>query len=222
MPMPRQFTMMMAGDLMSLQQTNGQWDTYDQSGPAGFAYYNTQRLDLRGLLAGDEQGVGFSNIVLQEGGPLRFSNQNGKSNLMCVDMLTTQRPTQDFLSEVFTQADLVGSFPGFLRPDSAPVDGESSQDFTPSMVTWGLWRFFGIDGNTIIGAGLLPVKLLSSGYIGEGEVAVAPHLFWTRILVPYQDTDVVYCPSANLVLRGAALDLSVPQEITQMMRAVNR
>jgi len=222
MPKLRQFTMMMPGDVMANAITNGQWDAYPTGGAAGYGYRNTQQLDLRGLLAGDETGIGFSDIVLQEAGPIRFKSAGDKGCMMVVDMLTTQRPTDEFLFDLWTQPVLPGSFPGFLRPDNALSDAESDQDFTPSMVTWGLWRFIGIDGNNHIGGAEPPTKLISSGYIGEGEVAVAPHLFWTRVCVPLIDGDEVYAPSANLVLRGAALDLTTPQEITQMMRAVNR
>jgi len=223
MPKPRQFVQMLPGDVLGAGASAERWHTASAPNPAGFIYYITDQLDLRALLAGDESGIQLGSIILQEAGPWAAAIPGDRGYFMVIDMLTTQRPTEEFLAECWTQPALAGNMPGFLIPESAAFNAKSPgmQDFNPSQVIWGLWRLFATSGVFLLGTNLAS-EVYQSGYFGTGEPVVSPGVFWTRLLVPYQDNDALTIPSANLVSQGLALDLSTPQEISQMMRAVQR
>ena len=223
MPFPRQFTMMAPGISLSGWAVRGEWETVGSSawsGP-GAEYHYQSKLDLRGLLAGDEQGVALSTVNLQEATPWMQSAVGFKGWMFTLDILTTVKPNDSALETWFNQPDLPGSMPGFLEPIHTRTDEEDVQDFNPSQIVWGMWRFWGVDLMSPLG-NLPQLKVSQSGMIGEGETVVAPELWWTRYVVTYASEDTAIVPSANLVIRGAAVDLTVPQEITQMMRAGQR
>jgi len=223
MPKPRQFVQMIPGDTVGNGTSHGRWDLAPSAGPAGFCYYITDQLDLRGLMAGKEEGVDLTSVILQEAGPWGLIATPAEGYFMVIDMLTTQRPTERFISLVWEQPVLPGHFPGFLLPEPALISDKSpeDQDFNPSQVEWGLWRLFGCSTLYRLGT-TAPLNVNQSGYFGTGEPIVSPAVFWTRIIIPYQDADNITIPSSNLITQGLALNMSEAQEMSQMMRAVQR
>ena len=213
---------MLPGDVLGSGSVAERWQVANSAGP-GHCYYIRDQLDLRALLAGKESGVQMTSLILQEAGPYSAVISADRGYFMIIDMVTTQRPTEDFIEMIWEQPSLPGHFPGFLLPDNALASDKSpdDQDFNPSMVTWGLWRQFAVTNTFMLGSNL-GLSVNQSGYFGTGEPVVSPGMFWTRILVTYQDGDAITVPCANLVSQGVALDLSMPQEISQMMRAVQR
>jgi len=223
MPKPRQFVQMIPGDVLALGASAERWEVTATSGPSGFAYFCYDQLDLRALMAGKESGVQLTSLILQEAGPWGAAISGDRGYFMVIDMVTTQRPTETFISEIWEQPNLPGKFPGFLLPENIAFNEKTAdeQDFNPSQVTWGLWRLMAPTSLFLLGTNLA-IEVSQSGYFGTGEPIVSPGMWWTRIVVPYQDSDAICIPCANLVSQGIALDLSTPQEISQMMRAVQR
>ena len=116
-----------------------------------------------------------------------------------------------------------GAVPGFLDPGvSLPVAGESFQDLNPSQVVWGLWRQLSTNGQFRFAPTEFATQTVQSGYFGQGEVAVSPHLWWTRIVRTTSNGDTLIVPSTNLVIYADAIALTEPQELSQMMRAGQR
>ena len=223
MPHPRQFTMMSAGDIVANYQRRGEWRVIPvaEFSGAGCCYYTVNTLDLRALLAGKESGVEISAIIPQEAGPWTPVVAEFNGWFYTVDILTTVEPTEQSISNIFKQPDMSCDVPGFLSCLDTPDLPPTSQDLNPSQVVWGWWRYWATDRNATAGTNAL-AKGAQQGYFGEGETIVAPALFWTRIVVTMADTDSITIPSSNLVVRGMAVDLTMPQEITQMMRAAQR
>ena len=232
----RQLTMQNKGATLQNYNLVDQWEPISSALVASpmVAWRNTQKLDLRGLLAGDETGLGVSNAILQESGPVMMPVSVPEGAAMVIDMLTTVRPTDEVLSYCYRGVNLEATIPGFLHSNSltgitGPVDAET-QTFSPSQVIWGLWRFFVKDRNLTPVGGASPSfssRVVSSGYFGEGETMVAPHVYWTRVVFGLASTTEtnnypVLVPSANLVLLAEALDLTTPQEVTAMMRGSGR
>ncbi len=191
------------------------------------AYWNTQRLDLRGLLAGDETGIGISNVILQEAAPVKLPTSNREGACMVFDCLTTVKPTEENMARWFEGTTYVADVGGFLAPADFPEPTSSEQRFNPSQVVWGLWRWLVKDAVLSPKAGDFDSRTINSGYWGEGETIVAPNLYWTRLVFVLDNTTQgssypVVMPSANLVVLGEALDLSTAQEVTQMIRAAQR
>lgn len=224
MPKPRQFVQMMPGDVLGTGAQGERWDVAASGSPSGFIYYCRDNLDLRALLSGKEPGIQMTSFILQEAGPWAATISGDRGYFMVIDLVTTQRPTEEFLIELWEQPALPGRQAGFLIPDNALAADKSpdDQDFNPSQVEWGFWRLWGITDTNALGPSTLALSVNQSGYFGTGEVAVAPGLHWTRVIVPYQDGDIITIPSANLVSQGVAVDMTVPQEISSMMRAVQR
>lgn len=235
MPM-RQLTMQNRGATLQNYNVADQWQPLNASLVSSpmVAWRNTQKLDLRGLLAGDETGLGVSNAILQETGPVMLPVAVPEGGAMIIDMLTTVRPTDEVLSYCYRGTSLEATMPGFLHSEqltgpTGPVDADT-QSFSPSQVIWGLWRFFVKDRNLTSKGGASPSyveRVVSSGYFGEGETMVAPHVYWTRVVFGLASTTEsnnypVLVPSANLVLIAEALDLTTPQEVTAMMRGSGR
>ncbi len=174
-------------------------------------------------MAGDENGVGLSNITLQESGPWDASVGSGGDStwFMVYDILTTQRMNEEAIIALFEQPSIATTqVPSFLQGETYDPDADE-QVFNPSQVPWGMWRFWGVDRNLTLGT-TTPIKVIQSGYFGTQQTLVSPHVFWTRAVIPFQDTDAIVVPCANLISQGFALDLTTPQELTQMMRAVQR
>lgn len=220
MPHPRTFTQMVPGDVVGAGATTDRWEVVGTSGPAGFSYFLQDILDLRALTAGKESGVEVASCVLQEAGPWSAVITGDRGYFMVIDMLTTTTPTEEFISDIWDQPALPGTFPGFLIPVDTATSPED-QSFNPSQVTWGLWRLIAVSTMNQLGANLA-MDVQQSGFFGLGEPIVAPGLCWTRVVIPYQDADQITIPSANLVTQGLAVDLSTAEELTQMMRAVQR
>jgi len=217
--------MMAPGIVLQNFAVKGEWETVGSGlfGGSGAEYHTQNILDLRALLAGNESGIAMTAMNLQEGGPWSCSTENYRGWFMTVDFVTTVKPDDEFLAEMFQQPSIPGAWPGMLRGLGVAWDeeGPSKQDFNPSQVLWGLWRFWGTDTQNALGS-VPTVRVLQSGNFGEGETVVSPALWWTRLVITDAIDTAIIAPSANLVCRGAAVDLTTAQEVTQMMRAAQR
>lgn len=222
----RQFTMQNYGAMLQNYNHSGSWEPLSStlvSSPM-VGWRNTQKLDLRGLLAGKETGVGISNAILQESGFVQAPVAAREAGIFILDMLTTVVPTDEMLADCYRyNAEAV--MPGFLHPIGV-ASLSSEQSMNPSQVIWGLWRFFCKDAN-LNPKDTFQMRVINSGYIGEGEPMVAPHVYWTRLVfgldsITASTSYPCLIPSANLVVLGEALDLTVPQELTAMMRSAGR
>lgn len=208
---PRQFTLQMDcvltdADTIDTERGGSQWHYV-----AGKYLWNTQKLDLRAFQqTGDSIGMEFLNISLQES---TFVGHGATDKAMKVtDVITTVKPSKD------AKADwaLFQAPPGFMNTNRGL---SHDQRFNPSQILWGLWRGFTPDSS--LANILIPT---SSSYFGEGEIAVAPHLYWTRIVTVYSPSVGAWIsiPSANLVAHAAVVPMSLGQELAQMARAGQR
>ena len=187
-------------------------------GPGAYHYYQT-KLDLRGL---DDLGLQPMSVTLQEGGIVSLHQE--RTSAMVFDVLTTVRPTEAAMAEWWRDINTQANPPGFLegRTLSTPV----TQTFNPSQVTWGLWRLFGVATQWSITPTDFATQVVSSSYFGQGEVQVPPSAWWTRLVI-INDKDAsplpsVGIPSTNLVVYAGAQTMTEPEEMTAMMRAVQR
>lgn len=218
-------TMMLEGTQASNYVTHGNWEALPAAIYAGpnTAYYNKTKLDLRGLLASKERGLEVSNVILQDAGEIRMvPSVSGEGHVFCVDLLTTVEPTEENMADWWRGISVPGSMPGFTIPTNALNDPPSEQSFNPSQILWGLWRLIAVDRNFVLGGTDLAMRTVNSGYFGEGETLVAPALWWTRLCVTNTTLNQIIVPSSNCIIRAQAIDLSMPQEITAMIRAAQR
>ena len=221
---PRQFTLMCSGT----QMANGAFSAFHSSGwqatgiAAGFGYYFQSKVDLRGLLVdGKNRGLNPLSVILQEAAPVEFATED--TYCMVYDILSTVQLDEQLIERIYETYSTPGDVPGFLDPRVAtPTGTESFQDLNPSQVMWGLWRQFGGNGMFRFQPTEFATQVINSGYFGQGEVAVAPEIWWTRLVRTFADGDTVIMPSANLVLHADAIAMTEAQELTQMMRAVQR
>lgn len=221
--------MQSAGCTMQNYDADGKWEPINSTlvtAPT-VAYHSTERLDLRGLLAGKEEGIGISNIILQEAAPIRLPTSNREGSCMVFDCLTTVPLTDENMAQWFEATTYQTNVAGFLKNADSPGVAASAQELNPSQVVWGLWRWVVKDAVMSSKPGEFEVRTINSGYWGEGETIVAPALFWTRLVFVTDNTlqassYPVVMPSANLVVLGEALNLSTAQEVTQMIRAAQR
>jgi len=225
----RQFCPQMPGAVLANYQPPGTWDVVAAGdyGGLGCCFFQTQQLDLRGLMAGNEQGLFFDSISLQENRLWSSPVQQLETGWFIVyDMLTTVEPTEHTIAETFVRPDTGTSVgPGFLFGADV-LSNEwppSEQTLNPSQVIWGIWRAYvqAMDYKAPEAFGI-PYNILQSGYFGQGDYAVSPALWWTRIVLTCADEAVVVCPSANLLTNARAEKITVPQELSQMMRAAQR
>jgi len=207
---------------------NGAFTAFHSSGwdvtgiGAGFAYYFQAKVDLRGLLVdGKNRGLNPLSVVLQEAGPIEFATED--TYCMVYDIISTVKLTEQLIEGIYDSYSTPGDVPGFLDPRVAlPVDKESFQDLNPSQVMWGLWRQLSTNSLFRFQPTEMATQTVQSGYFGQGEVAVSPSIWWTRVVRTFSTGDTVIMPSANLVLHAEAENLTEAQELTQMMRAVQR
>ena len=172
----------------------------------GIYFYQT-KLDLRALLQGGDSGRGldFVNVSLQEGYPWIQDVWLDKGALS-IDVVTTVKPSEETIFNAATGENPFGFLPA----------QDTTQILNPSQILWGLWRKLqpskdAVDALTVV----------SSSNFGEGEIAVSPHLWYTRIFV-IDSLATLFVPPANLVCNARMVSLTDPQEMGQMMRAAQR
>jgi hypothetical protein len=132
--------------------------------------------------------------------------------------------TEESMAEWWVSINVQGDPPGFLSGSQTatfPTD-QDTQTFNPSQITWGLWRLFGINSSFRLSVTDWPTQTISSGYFGQGEVQVPPSVWWTRLVVCDDDGTSIGIPSSNLVVYAAAQAMTEPEEMTAMMRSVQR
>ena len=195
------------------------WNSFSAVSGTGDYYYYQSKLDLRGL---DDLGLQPLSITLQEGGIV--SLHTAETSAIVIDVLSSVRPTEESMAEWWVSINVQGNPPGFM-PGAQTATFPTTQDtqsFNPSQVTWGLWRLFGINGTFRLSATDFPTQTISSGYFGQGEVQVPPSVWWTRLVVTDDDGTSIGIPSSNLVVYAAAHTMTEPEEMTAMMRSVQR
>lgn len=218
----RQFAQMIPGASLGNGVDKDGWEVVDPFDGTGHCYFYQTKLDLRGLLAGNEEGLVLDAISLQESGPWTAPDLTESWFWMC-DILTTVKPREDVIGKLYIRPDLsTEEMVGFLKPVDVLSTGVSpdEQTFNPSQVTWGLWRLWGMNAEWRSGQNLY--QTAQSGYMGQGDMAVSPSLWWTRVVVTNAEADVIICPSANLLSYGEGVNITAPQEMTAMMRGSQR
>jgi len=206
-------------------QTSGpnNWNNVAGFAGTGECYYNIQSLDLRGLMAGNERGLQPENISLQEAVPWSMPVAMAYM-FMVFDFISTVKPTEELIGDIYQRPDL-----GQNQGVGFPLTGStlasawppSRQRLNPTQITWGLWRQFSMDPNWDTNGASI-TRVANSGYFGQGDMAVSPALYWTRVVVTMKGEDVVAIPSANLLTYARAEKITAPEEMTAMMRAAQR
>lgn len=214
------------------------WNT--ELGVSNNLIFQEQELDLRAYNQGGK-GLQMLQLAIQESGTwdARSSEQDQPPFVMVVDVLSSVRLTHNSIAACNPDVGISGQkyhfFPGFLGDISAfpslpgpPPSREPlrSQELNSTQVIWGLWRRFNENQNIPINMASNPrqyaLTLTDSGEWGSAEVAVAPSLFWTRIVWVYTDAHTVYAPSSILEMVGDTLDLPTFVELNQMARMGQR
>lgn len=226
MPKPRQITLQCAPVTASNYTATGPWEVADSSitaGPAPCVYKST-KCDLRGLRAGKEEGIEFGSISLQEA--QQNSVGGAEETMLVMDILTTVKPTEQQIANWYNRQTIPGEAPGFIVGSGATIDPAFPR-LNPGQVIWGLWRQYAVNGSYRLGLEF-PTQVFNSGFFGQGDVVVSPEIWWTRVVYQGPDTGDPATPStaiiaaANLVVWGVAVDMTAPQEMTAMMRSVQR
>ena len=157
---------------------------------------------------------------MQEAGPWDITGGETERAAVVYDFLTTVRPTEiGVLGPIWQGLSLPGLVPGFINPTGVDAPGETP--LNPSQVIWGYWRQFGVDRNIVGGTDMFTVTVGSS-YFGEGEIMVGPEVYWTRFIGTVAAATQVMTPSASLVCYAGVVPLTAPEQMTQMMRSVQR
>jgi hypothetical protein len=203
------------------------WNT--NLGVSNYIIYASQELDLRAYNQGGK-GLQLLQLAIQESGPWMSTSSESPINeppyLFCVDVLSSVALTQNSIAacnpDVGTGGQRYHFFPGFLGDESAFATG--TQELNSTQVLWGLWRRFNENANIPVNMSSRhnALTLTDSGEWGSAEVAVAPSLFWTRIVWVYEDHMTVYAPSSILEMVGDTLDLPQYVELNQMARMGQR
>lgn len=206
-------------------------------GSSNFLMYAEQELDLRAYNQGGK-GLQLLQLAIQESGPWFSSTSETPVEkppyFYCVDVLSSVKLTLNSIAACNPDPGIGGNkyhfFPGFIGDASAfpaiPVghDIVQAQTLNSTQVLWGLWRRFN-ENNTIpidTANRISAITLTDSGEWGSAEVAVAPSLFWTRIVFVHTDAMTVYAPSVILEMIGETLDLKPFVELNQMARMGQR
>ena len=212
------------------------WST--ELGTENNIIFTQQELDLRAYNQGGK-GLQLLQLAIQESGTwyCSTSETDNPPFVMCVDVLSSVKLSLNSIAAWNPAVGVGGQkyhfFPGFLGDISAfpslpgpppSREPDMAQQLNSTQVLWGLWRRFNenamipIDTPNRINA----FTLTDSGEWGSAEIAVAPSLFWTRIVWVYTDAQAVYAPSVILEMLGETLDLPEYVELNQMARMGQR
>lgn len=185
---------------------------------AGSVLYYESKLDLRAMNMSGGLGLDLLNVSMQEGGP--WSAAAGGSlaqpNWVVVDLISSVRLSDDAIAEALADFRYL-QFPGFINEVS-----DDTTTYNPSQIIWGLWRSFAINTQleTVYGRGA--AVAYQSGNFGQGEIIVAPHCYYYKILKPYAGDSTLYVPPTIAVCHGVMVELTTGQEMAQMARLSQR
>lgn len=199
-------------------------------GVSDLMIFSEQELDLRAYNQGGK-GLQLLQIAIQESGPWHCTSTEDPPNqypyAMCLDVLSSVKLTDNSIAACNPDPGTFGQkyhfFPGFLGDSSAfPEPGD--QNLNSTQVIWGLWRRFNQNQMIVVDQANRDAlfTLTDSGEWGSAEVAVAPSLFWTRIVWVFEDHMTVYVPSVILECLGDTVDLPEYVELNQMARMGQR
>jgi hypothetical protein len=224
MPKPRQITMMAPPTTASNYTADPPWHVADNAITAGNGpcIYKQTKCDLRGLRAGGAEGIEFGSVSLQEA---HANGLGGNEEYMTIiDIITTVKPVENAIANWYDRPIIPGEGPGFIVAEGQAIDPEYPR-LNPGQVVWGLWRQIAVNGSYRLGAEF-PTQVFNSGFFGQGDVVVAPEVWWTRAVYQSPDNSGVastaIIAAANLVVWGVAVDMTAPEEMTAMMRSVQR
>lgn len=214
------------------------WNT--ELGSSNFLIYAEQELDLRAYNQGGK-GLQLLQLAIQESGPWFSSSSETPIEkppyFYCVDVLSSVKLSLNSIAACNPDPGVGGDrfhfFPGFLGdvsafpavPQPPPLRGSRrSQELNSTQVLWGLWRRFNENQQVQIDTAnrIAAITLTDSGEWGSAEVAVAPSLFWTRIVFVHTADMTVYSPAVILEMIGETLDLKPYVELNQMARMGQR
>jgi hypothetical protein len=197
-------------ELMILSPSNG-WQWQKVTGN-NYIIHNTTKLDLRALLDGSAKGLDFLNVSVQESLPWTCA-KNAEKTPYVLDVITTVRPSNEHILTWLVQP------PGFRAGDNEAMQNT----LNPSQVVWGLWRYFVANQSTP--NEMLMLEVGASSSFGQGEVAVAPNLYHTRIFQfvgKDGESMTQFIPAYTLVCAAQVVGLNEGQEFTQMIRSSQR
>ena len=222
---PRQFTLMKDACITKMSGASPPVPSDFEYAGSGWAWgpiggsakylFNQTKLDLRPYYeANKTRALDILNITLQES-PI-WANGDNTLGLLVTDIFSTVR-----LSAATIQRNYEFNISGFLNTSAfaTGTDQPDKQRLNPSQVVWGLWRHYDHDANMN-----RALVVRSSSFFGEGEIVVAPALYWPRIVSHYSASEgaTTSIPSANLVCHAAAIDITEGQELSQMSRMAQR
>jgi len=189
-------------------------------GEVSGAIFYESKLDLRAFNMSGGLGLDLLNVTLQEGGPwsaLKDEVIEIDPNFVCIDLISTVRLSRGAIAEAIVDfRDM--DFPGFLSGDTAA----GVTTYNSSQIVWGLWRAFAMNSNLMTAFGRGAIVPYQSGNFGQGEVIVAPHVYYYKILKSYAGTATTYIPATIVVCHGVLIELSQGQELAQMARSGQR
>jgi hypothetical protein len=186
---------------------NNGWEATKLGGNS-YVMHQTEKLDLRALLDGSPKGLDILNVSVQESLPWTL-HKNAPNTPLVTDVISTVKPDHEMIMAwpVLPPGFRAGEEHGLLNT------------LNPAQVIWGLWRYFVTDQNTPNDKFALATQ--SSCSFGDGEIAVSPHLYYTRIITYEGGFDQVI-PAVNIVCAAQVVSMNDGQEFTQMIRAGQR
>jgi len=182
-------------------------------------FWYESKLDLRAFNMKGGIGLDLLNVALQEGGP--WSAAEGQSeekpSAMVLDVFSSVRLDPQAIVEAISDF-RSQNFMGF----TSTTLKANTTTYNPSQIIWGMWRAFAVNVNLSTVFDRAAVVAYQSGLFGQGEVIVAPNMYYYKIVKSYAGDSIFYVPATIAVCHGVLVEMTQGQELSQMARLSQR
>ena len=208
--------------------TDAGWDFGNTiAGSNHFALYEA-KVDLDAFNSNPGKAFSLLNVNVQESQAWSASTTQIDQTVpgcLVIDLISSVKIPELRWSDIVDSTNGINTnMPGFLHNASTndPTIPENRQ-YNTSQILWGMWRLYGENRNVTYGAPPAATQMIvQSGQFGSGEVLVAPHAYYYKVVVVPHNTITVQIPSTICSVHGDVVDIPEFAELGQMARLGQR
>lgn len=187
-----------------------------------------EKVSLRAFNSNPGKGLSILNVAVQEGGAWSATTTdptNSVPGCLVIDLISSvQIPIERWEDIIDSTNGLNANMPGFLNEGSTnDPTRPANRQYNTSQIIYGMWRVYGENRNVMYGSPPLPtLGVFQSGQFGSGEMLVAPHAYYYKLVVTAHEDITVQIPACNCSVHGAVVSVPEFAELGQMARLGQR
>lgn len=187
-----------------------------------------QKLDLNAFNSNPGKALNLLNVAVQESHAWKASTTDPANTVpsgYIIDLISSVKIPIERWKDIADAADGVHlNMPGFLNNSySGDPSLAENRQYNSSQVIYGMWRLFAENRNILVGAPAVSLsQIAQSGFFGSGELLVAPHAYYYKLVVVPHGSITTLIPATNCSVHAEVVDIPEFAELGQMARLGQR